>query len=123
MHTHTHTQVVLFRDVTFEDCAAPVCPAVCYGGKTICFADGQEYLKVCVCVCVFMYGFLFFFYLLFTPSHTYTHTHTHTHTHTQSVNANPATLGSSFGYLFLIFTILFAAGYVSMSVLVRKKTN
>lgn len=37
-------QIVLFRDVTFADCVPPPCPQACYGGRTLCFANGEEYL-------------------------------------------------------------------------------
>lgn len=37
-------QIVLFRDVSFADCLPPPCPQACYGGRTLCFATGQEYL-------------------------------------------------------------------------------
>jgi hypothetical protein len=78
-------QIVLFQDVTFNDCLPPPCPQACYGGRTLCFSNGQEYLA--------------------------------------SVNADPAELGRKFGLLFVIFTVFLAAGYVTMSMLVRKKTN
>ncbi len=40
----TALQTVLFRDVVFNDCGPAPCPSVCYGGQTLCFATGREYL-------------------------------------------------------------------------------
>ncbi len=37
-------QIVLFKNVAFTDCLPPPCPDACYGGHSLCFANGQEYL-------------------------------------------------------------------------------
>ena len=81
----TALQIVLFKGVEFIDCGPPPCPNVCYGGRTLCFATGAEYLD--------------------------------------SVNAHPDQLGFKFGMLVVIFSVFLCAGYISMSVLVRRKTN